>query len=149
MRRIAFAILLCIAGAAQAQVVVKSPWARSTVPGQSVGGAYMKIESTSPVSLVGVSSPAAKQVEIHESSMDGGVMRMRAVRKLDIGPGKSVEMKPGGYHIMLMDLVKPLKKGSTVPLRLTFEQAGKPAQTIDVKAEVRDVMVGGASMHMK
>jgi copper(I)-binding protein len=147
MKQFVIAVLLCLApAAAGAQVVVKDAWARSTVPGQSVGGAYMRIESSVPVSLVAASSSAAKSVEIHESSMEGGVMRMRAVRKIDLGPGKPVELKPGGYHIMLMELARPLAKGGKVPLRLTFEQQGKPAQSVDVVAEVRDVMAGGGAM---
>ena len=141
MERLVLAVLLsACALAAQAQIVIDKPWVRSTVPGQSVAGAFMRIESKTPVSLVGASSPAAKEVEIHESSMEGGVMRMRPVARIDVAPGKPVELKPGGYHIMMMDIVKPLAKGDSVPLRLTFESAGRPAQTVDVKAEVRDVM---------
>jgi copper(I)-binding protein len=147
MERIVLAVLLFASGvSAQAQFVIDKPWARSTVPGQSVAGAFMKIESKTPVSLVGASSPAARRVEIHESSMEGGVMRMRPIARISVTPGKPMELKPGGYHIMLMDIVKPLAKGDSVPLRLTFESPGKPAQTVDIKVEVRDVM-GSGSQH--
>lgn len=149
MGKIVLAVLLFVgAMSAQAQIVVAKPWVRSTVPGQSVAGAFMKIESGTPVALVGASSPAAGRVEIHESSMEGGVMRMRPVARINVAPGKPVELKPGGYHIMMMDIVKPLAAGGSVPLRLTFERAGQPAQTIDVKAEVRDVMGSGGQHGM-
>jgi periplasmic copper chaperone A len=144
MERVVLAVILFVcAASAQAQIVVDKPWVRSTMPGQSVAGAFMKIRSNTPVSLVGASSPITGHAEIHESSMEGNVMRMRPVTRIDVVPGKPVELKPGGYHIMLMDIAKPLATGDSVPLRLTFEQAGKPAQTIDVKAEVRDVMGSG------
>jgi len=148
------AVLLCAlaVGAmstAQAQVRVTDPWVRSTVAGQTVAGAFMKLESPVAESLVGASSPAAAKVELHRTIMEGTVAKMRPVGRIDLSPGKTVELKPGGYHIMLVDIVKPLAKGDTVPLRLEFERLGKPKETVDVKAVVKDVMAPMSSqMHM-
>ena len=86
-----------------------------------------------------VSSPVAGVVEIHEMSMDGNVMRMRAVSGIDLPAGKSVDLKPGGFHVMLMDLKQVLKAGETVPLTLVIEGAGQTRETLQVKATVRAV----------
>ena len=123
---------------ALAQVEVKSAWVRGTVAAQKTTGAYMDISSARGASLVGAESTAAGAVEVHEMSMDGNVMRMRAVPKLDLPAGKTVQLKPGGFHIMLIDLKRPLKKGDSVPLRLRIENNDKTVSTIEVKAEVRE-----------
>lgn len=126
--------------AAWAQVEVKSAWVRGTVAAQKTTGAYMEITSAQGARLVGAESTAAGMVEVHEMSMDKNVMRMRAVPKLDLPAGKTVEIKPGGYHMMLIDLKRPLKKGDSVPLRLKIENKDKTVSTVEVKAEVRDAM---------
>lgn len=126
--------------AAWAQVEVKSAWVRGTVAAQKTTGAYMEITSAQGARLVGAESTAAGMVEVHEMSMDKNVMRMRAVPKLDLPAGKTVEIKPGGYHMMLIDLKRPLKKGDSVPLRLKIENKDKTVWTVEVKAEVRDAM---------
>ena len=106
---------------AWAQVDVQGAWARATVQGQKATGAFMKLTAKENTKLVGASSPAAGVVEIHEMKMDGGVMKMRAVSSLDLPAGKAVELKPGGYHVMLMDLKEPLKKESSVPVTLVVK----------------------------
>jgi copper(I)-binding protein len=122
---------------ALAQVSVKDAWVRGTVPGQKATGAFMQITSGSDTSLVAVASPVAKVVEIHTMSHEGGVMKMRAVPAIPVPAGKPVELSPGGYHVMLMDLGRPLKEGDKVPLTLTFaDKAGKKS-TQDVTATVR------------
>jgi len=123
---------------AWAQVEVKSAWVRGTVAAQKTTGAYMEISSARGASLVGAESTAAGLVEVHEMSMDKNVMRMRAVPKLDLPAGKTVELKPGGYHMMLIDLKNPLKKGDSVPLRLKIENKDKTVSIVEIKAEVRD-----------
>ncbi len=133
------------APSAFAQITVSAPWVRGTVPQQKATGAFMKIESKEPVSLVSASSPAAGVAEVHEMAMEKDVMKMRPVKKLDVAPGKPIELKPGGYHVMLMDLKQPLKAGETVPITLTFEKADKSRQTVDVKAEVRALGATGAA----
>ena len=124
---------------ALADVTVKEPWARGTVAGQMASGAFMELTSSDNATLLGASSPAAGVVEVHEMSMDNGVMKMRPVPRLNLPAGQSVALKPGGYHIMLMDLKKPLKKGESVPLTLKLEGKDKKLSTLEVKAEVRDL----------
>ena len=115
---------------------VLDPWARATVPGQKVGGVYMEIVSPRDARLVGVFSPAAGAAEVHSMTMDGGTMRMRAVEALDLPAGTPVKLAPGGYHVMLFDLKKPLVAGQTVSLTLVIEETGKRAHKITVKAIV-------------
>jgi copper(I)-binding protein len=116
------AILMATSAVAQVAVVV-DPWARATVQGQKATGAFMKITSKEGAKLVGASSPAAGVTEIHEMKMEKDVMKMAAVPALDIPAGKSVELKPGSYHVMLMDLKAPVEKGAKVPLTLRFQDA--------------------------
>lgn len=123
--------------AAFAQVSVKDPWVRGTVAGQSATGAFMQLASTADASLVGVASPVAKVVEIHSMVQEGGVMKMRAISALALPAGKPVELSPGGYHVMLMDLAQPLKEGDKVPLTLTFADKSGRKTTQDVTATVR------------
>jgi hypothetical protein len=136
-------ILIVISAAATsvpawAQVEVKSAWVRGTVAAQKTTGAYMEITSAQGARLVGAESAVAGTVEVHEMSMDKNVMRMRAVPKLDLPAGKTVELRPGGYHVMLIDLKRPLKKGDSVPLKLKIENKDKTVSTVEVKAEVRE-----------
>jgi len=138
MRAIVGGILLAAAAASQAQVEARAAWARATVQGQTTAGAYMQLTSRERASLVGAESPAAGSVEIHETRMEGKVMRMRALTRLELPPGKTVELKPGGYHIMLLSLPRPLKKGEVVPIRLKVEMADKSVRTLEVRAEVRE-----------
>lgn len=119
-----------------ANVSVTDAWARATMPGQQVSGAYMKIQSDADARLVSASSPAVPRVEIHEMKMDGNVMRMRELKALDLPKGKTVSLEPGGFHIMLMNLQKPIAAGDTIPLTLVVESGGKQ-QTVEVKAEAR------------
>ncbi len=117
--------LLAAIGSVQAwaQVKVEQAWARATVQGQKATGAFMKITAPQATQLVAVSSPAAGVAEVHEMKMEGGVMKMRAMPALDLPANKTVELKPGGYHLMLMDLKTPLAKDSSVALTLTFKDA--------------------------
>ena len=136
---LAFALLLVFNTLAWADVTVKDPWARGTVVGQTASGAFLELQSSENAALIDVSSPVAGVVEVHEMSMDNGVMKMRALPKLDLPAGKAVALKPGGYHIMLMDLKKPMLKGETIPLTLKIEGKDKKVSTIEVKAEVREL----------
>ena len=128
---------------AVAQVTVSDAWVRGTVVGQKVSGAFMQLTSPADATLVAVTSPAAKTVEIHEMKMDGGVMKMRALENLALPAGKAVDLKPGGYHMMLMELTQPLKVGETVPLTLTIADKAGNKQTIEVKARVRPLTESG------
>jgi copper(I)-binding protein len=138
-------MVLAAAGAAffsavaNAQVSVEKPWVRGTVQGQTSSGAFMGLKSKDGAALVGVESPVAGVVEIHEMKMDGSIMRMRAVPRIDLPAGKLVELKPGGYHVMLMQLKRTLKPGETVPIRLRIEGVDKSVKTVELKAEVRSL----------
>ena len=147
MRTILFVVLLAAAAAAQAQVEARAAWARATVQGQTTAGAYMQLTSNERVSLVGVESAAAANAEIHEMRMEGKVMRMRALSRLELLPGKTTELKPGGYHIMLLELKRPLKKGEIVPIRLKLEMKDKSIKMLEVKAEVREPTAAGKHSH--
>jgi copper(I)-binding protein len=113
-------------------IVVERPWARAT-PAR-VGGAYLTIRNrgNAPDRLIGVSSPAAEKAEIHETKTRGGTASMHAVGTLEIKPRATVQLKPGGIHLMLMGLQRPLKEGERLKLVLTFEKAG----AIEVEATV-------------
>ena len=128
------ALLTLTCGALSAQTVdIKDAWARATVPGQKATGAFMTLTAKDGSKLVGVSSPVAKVGEVHEMKMEGDVMKMRAVQGgLDLPAGKAVELKPGGYHVMLMDLKTALTKDSTIPLTLVF----KDAKGVETKTEL-------------
>jgi len=134
-----FAAVLALAFAAHAaaDVVVKDAWIRGTVPGQQATGAFMLLQSGGDAALVAVATPAAKIAQIHEMAMEGGVMRMRAVDSLPLPAGKAVELSPGGYHLMLLDLTRPLKEGDSVPLSLTFADKAGHRTTQEIVAKVR------------
>ena len=121
-----------------------APWVRGTVPAQKATGAFMQLSSKAGVTLVGVASPAASVVELHEMVMDNNMMKMRALPRLDVQAGKLVELKPGSYHVMLIDLKKPLAKGEIVPITLKVEGKDKKVELVEVKAEVRDLAAATA-----
>lgn len=137
-QRLLIVPLLClVASLAQAaDVAVKDAWARATVPAQKVSGAFMELKSGKGATLVGASSTVAGSVEVHEMKMSGDMMKMREVPRLKLPAGKTVTLKPGGYHIMLFELKQQLQAGERVPLKLEIEQGGK-RETIEVSAEVR------------
>ena len=122
---------------AHAQVTVKDPWVRATVSQQKATGAFMQITSAQDARLVEAKSPVAGVVEVHEMSMEKDVMKMRAIPELALPAGKAVELKPGGYHVMLMDLKQQMKEGGTVPLTLVIEGKDKKRSTVEVKASIK------------
>lgn len=137
MKHLLTASLLFVSLAASAEIIIKDAWVRTTVAEQKVTGAFMQITSDKAVKLVAANSPAAETTEVHEMSMQGDVMKMRQVNEVVIDAGKSVELKPGSYHIMLMNLKKPVQTGSIVNLNLEFQDADGKKQIIKVKAEAR------------
>ncbi|HUQ24559.1 MAG TPA: copper chaperone PCu(A)C [Burkholderiales bacterium] len=124
MRWIAFTLALA-AMPAFAQLRIDDAWTRATAPGAKVGAGYMKISTTVADRLIGAASPAAARVELHVTSKQGDVMRMREVKAYDIPVGGSFALEPGGAHLMLVDLKAPLKEGARVPMTLRFERAGE------------------------
>ena len=143
MKHIALSLCLLAASLVQAQVVVKDAWVRGTVPQQKASGAFMQLTSEKEVRLVAAKSPVANVVEIHEMVMDKDVMKMRQIPGLDIVPGRMLVLKPGGYHVMLIDLKSQLKGGDMVPITLTFEDAKTKARfTQEVSAPVTALGAG-------
>jgi copper(I)-binding protein len=126
-------------------IEIGQPWSRATPPTAESGGGYLVLKNTgtTPDRLIAVKSPAADRFEIHEMKMDGNIMRMREVEKgIEIPPGATVELKPGGFHVMFMGLKAPFAKEAKVPLTLVFEKAG----SIDVDLMVQ-AMGAQAPMH--
>ena len=131
---------VCLTTSVYAQSVeVNEAWVRGTVQGQNATGAFMELTGKSNARLVGAASPVAKTVEVHNMKVENGVMKMFPVDGVDLPAGKPVKLAPGGYHVMLMDLQKPLSAGDKVPLKLTFELANKKRETVDLNVEVRDI----------
>jgi copper(I)-binding protein len=129
-------------------VDIQGAWARATVQGQKASGAFMQLTAKEASRLVRVSSPVAGVSEVHEMSMDGGVMKMRALDKgLELPAGKAVELKPGGYHVMLMDLKVPLVKDTTIPLTLVFKDAKGVETSKELKVPVSQVAPAGQGAH--
>jgi periplasmic copper chaperone A len=164
MIRTAFIVAATLAWAAmQAQaedviagdLKITAPWARATSKGASIGGGYMKITNTGTASdrLVGGGTDVASRFEVHEMSMDNGVMKMRPVAKgLEIKPGQTVELKPGGYHVMFVGLNQQLKQGDHFKAQLMFEKAGKvdidfAVEGIGAKTGDGTPAMGGMKMH--
>jgi copper(I)-binding protein len=124
---------------------VTNSWARATVPGQMATGAFMQISAPQGAQLLGVESTVGLS-QIHQMAMENGVMRMSEVQGgLPIAAGQSLTLKPGGYHIMLMDLKAPLRAGSTVPLTLLFKNAKGEAQRMELQVPVRTSPPAGAA----
>ena len=137
LRAIALCLLAAAAQGAAAQTTVKDAWVRGTVEPQRATGAFMKITSAQGGKLVAVESPVAGVVEVHAMSMQGDVMSMHAVPDPALPPGRTVDLKPGGYHVMMMGLKQALKAGDVVPLTLVIEGKDGKRETIEVKASVR------------
>jgi periplasmic copper chaperone A len=138
-----------LAGTAYAQTVdVKDAWVRTSVPGQKATGAFMKLTAKDGAKLVAASSPVARVTEVHEMKMEGDVMKMKAVAGgLDLPAGKTVELKPGGYHVMLMDLKAALPKDSTIPLTLVFKDAKGVESRLELKVPVAAAPMAAAHKH--
>lgn len=126
MRFLFVLLSLFFSAASQAQIQVDAPWARATPPGARVAGGYMTIRNAGAADrLVGASSPAAAKVELHVHINDNGVMKMREVRGYDVPAKGTLVLKPGGAHLMFVEIKRPLKEGEKLPVKLRFEKAGE------------------------
>jgi copper(I)-binding protein len=143
------AMLLAVGGSSFAQtapVKIDKAWARATVQGQKGTGAFMSLTASEGTKLVGLSTPVAGVAEVHEMKMEGDVMKMRAMPGgLDLPAGKTVELKPGGYHVMLMDLKTPLAKDSTIPVTLLFKNAKGVESKLNITVPVSVTAPGAAA----
>jgi copper(I)-binding protein len=122
---------------ALAQLKVEDAWVRATVAQQKATGAFMVLTASQNSKLVAASSPLTPSVEVHEMAMQDNVMKMRQIPALALPAGQPVALKPGGYHVMLLDLRKPIQPGDTVPLTLTLEDAQGKRQSVEVQAVAR------------
>lgn len=128
---------VALSAVAEGAVEVQNAWARATVKGQMASGAFMTLTAKDGAKLVGAASPVAGVAQVHEMKMDGGVMKMNEVKGgLDLPAGKAVALKPGGYHVMLMDLKEQLVKDSTVPVTLIFKDAKGVESKLELKLPV-------------
>jgi periplasmic copper chaperone A len=122
----ALSLSTAVAAQTQAAPKVTGAWARPTVNGQAGGGGYLTLIGTTQADrLLSVKANVAKSVELHRMEMDGNVMRMREVEAIDVPAGQTVQLKPGGLHIMFVGLTQTLKNGATIPLTLRFERGGE------------------------
>ncbi|MBU3565623.1 copper chaperone PCu(A)C [Polynucleobacter sp. MWH-HuK1] len=129
-------------------VQIENAYTRATVPGQQVAGGFMKIENKGAADqLVSASSPVAGEVQLHEMAMDGNVMKMRQVKDIAVPAGGAVELKPGGLHLMFMNIKAPLTAGETVPVKLKFAKAGEVEVKMPVNAMGAGAGHGGAMKH--
>ena len=145
-----FLVASAWAGSAADDVQVIDPWAREIPPNMTTSAGFLTMKNTGSVEhkLVGAESPATGMVELHTHINDGGVMRMRPVENMPVPAGGTTELKPGGLHLMLMQLKQPIKAGDKLPITLIFEDGSRK----EIEAEVRrfDMMMKhDSSMHMK
>jgi len=128
-------------------VEIRDAWIRGTVAGQTASGAFMEITSPTTARLVSVTSPVAASAEIHRMKLENGIMRMFPVDGVDLPAGRTVKLAPGGFHVMLTGLRRPLKAGDQVPLKLTFERGGGLRETADLQVRVRALTGGNPHGH--
>jgi copper(I)-binding protein len=146
MKLAAAALLAVLSFAAHAaDIEVRDAWSRATAPGAKVAAGYLEVRNPGAQAdrLVSAASPLAKRVELHVTERDGEIVKMRQVKHYDIRARGGFVLAPGGAHLMLVDIVRPLKKGDRVPLKLRFERAGE----VDVVLEVRDLAARGGHQH--
>ena len=144
LKTIALIAALASASAFAQTVEVKDAWVRTSVPGQKATGAFMTLTAKDGAKLVNASSPVAGVVEVHEMKMDGDIMRMREVPGgIELPAGKAVDLKPGGFHVMLMDLKAALPKDTSVPLTLVFKDAKGVESKLELKVPVAAAAPGG------
>jgi hypothetical protein len=141
---IALSSVAAAQSATAGSIKIENAYTRATVPGQQVAGGFMKIENKgSTDQLISASSPAAGEVQLHEMAMDGNVMKMRQVKDIAVPAGGAVELKPGGLHLMFMNIKAPLTAGESVPVKLKFAKAGE----VEVKMPVNAMGNPGAMKH--
>ena len=151
MKQLIITGLLAITVTAWAQTTVKveDAWVSGTVATQKAIGVFTRLTPSANARLVEAKSPVAGMVEIHEMTLEKDIMKMRQIPGLDLAADRTMELKPGGYHVMLMDLKQPLKGGEQVPITLVFEDDAKKRFTQDIKASVTVLGGGNSPMPMK
>ena len=143
MKKLFAALWVCAAFTAHAQVEVSDAWVRATGQGQKATGVFMNLTAKKATRLVGVKADLTGSAEVHEMKMEKDVMKMQAVKSLDLPAGQTVALKPGSYHVMLMDLKAPVAEDSQVVLTLLFEDAAGVKTQKEVKAVAKKMGMGG------
>jgi copper(I)-binding protein len=148
--RFAALLVAChaIESAAAQPIAVKDAWARVTVPGQSTASVYFEITSATDAALVGASSALAQSVTLHTTQRDGGVLRMRSVQRIALPAHRTVKLEPGGLHVMLSGITRPLKENETIPLALSVETAAGSRSTVTAEVKVRGLVGAHPHGHM-
>lgn len=137
--------ILSAPGAWAQSIKAANAWVRAPAPGQKTAAAYVDLTSAQNAALVAAGSPVAERVELHSMTMDGGVMRMRSLPRIELPAGQTVKLAPGAaLHVMLVDLKQTLKPGDKVPLVLSVQSSGTSLTTLNIEAEVR---AGAAEAH--
>lgn len=132
------AVVFCVSPAlAGSDLEAREAWVRATVPGQPVAGAYLTLKSASPLRLISARSEVARAVELHQMSLKDGVMRMRRLESLELPAGQEVKLAPGGIHLMLLDLKRPLSAGEEIDLDLVTRASGQESRTTHIRVPVR------------
>ena len=147
LKQLISALCLLAAASAQAQVDVTDAWARATGKGQKATGVFMNLTAKKATRLVGVKSELTPVAQVHEMKMDKDVMKMQSIKALDLPAGQTVSLKPGSYHVMLMDLKAPVAEGSHVVVTLMFEDAAGVKTQQEVHAVAKKSPMGGADKH--
>ena len=147
LKKIITALFVLLAASANAQVEVADAWARATGPGQMATGVFMNLTAKKATRLVGIKTNLTNVAQVHEMKMDKDVMKMQAVKALDLPAGQTVSLKPGSYHVMLMDLKAPVAEDSQVVLTLLFEDAAGVKTQQEVRAVAQKAPMGGADKH--
>lgn len=141
------AAVLLSASVYAGDIQVEAAWSRATAPGQEAASLDLSITSKQPAILLGVSSPASRTVEMHSMTHEGGMMKMREVKAIELPAGKRVSLGASGYHLMLVGLKAPLKAGENIPLTLTVKVANKRTVKVEVRAEVQPLTATKDTMH--
>lgn len=136
-----------LSSSAWADITVQDAWVRATIPAQRATGAFMNIQTTEAVSLIGARSNLSKVTEVHEMRMENNVMKMQAIARIDISPDKPLNLKPGSYHIMLMELNKPATAGERVDLTLIFEKTDKSRFEKNISADIKPLTMKAHGTH--
>lgn len=148
MKKLMLGVLIaCFSLASIAEVAVKDPWVRATVPHQQATGAFMQLTADQEARLVKAESPLAEAVEVHEMKMEHNVMKMRALPEFVLPAQKTVTLQPGGLHIMLTGLKRPVAAGELVPLTLVFEGRNHRRETLELKVPARSLSGGAPGRH--
>jgi len=136
-----------VASASYAQVTVDAPWVRATVPQQTSTGAFMQLTAKSDSKLVSAATPVAEHVELHKMTMENDIMKMRQIQELALVAGQPVALEPGGYHIMLIGLKKPINAADIIPVTLTFENNDGNRTQMQIQATARSLHGGHNNHH--